>query len=494
MLRSEQKKIVLCHGVFDLVHPGHMIHFEQARHMGDVLVVSVTAAKYVRKGPGRPYFDDEMRTRFLSAISVIDYVMLSDGYTVDDIIEAVEPDVYVKGSEYANEDADITGKIREERELVERHGGRLRFTGGQVFSSTRLINQGLSGLSDEVRGYMEDFRQRFSMEELLGWAEKAGRMKILVVGDVILDRYTYCYVQGLMSKDMGYSARLMSTEDHLGGAAAVARHLSSFSTDVTLASIVGNEKELEPRLQGELSGAIHSMLVHSDCYPTIVKQRYLVKNEKREDYRKLFAINNIPSPARFDETSMQRFCDWLEREAASYDAVFLCDFGHGLLSGRAMDLLQEKARYLVLNCQTNSSNHGLNPITKYRRADAFTLDQKELMLAFPGLANQEEEALKALRTHLRADGWLTRGSLGAWAVEGERIRSCPAFTLTVKDTVGAGDAFYAVSGFFAASGAPAEVSMFMGNIAGALGANIVGNRDAVEKVNVLKYAGTLMNV
>ena len=88
-LEKENKKIILCHGVFDLVHPGHIIHFEEAKRLGDILVVSITAAEYVRKGPGRPYFDDEMRLKFLSAIECIDYVMLSEGYTVDDIIEAI---------------------------------------------------------------------------------------------------------------------------------------------------------------------------------------------------------------------------------------------------------------------------------------------------------------------------------------------------------------------------------------------------------------------
>ena len=76
-LKSENKKVALCHGVFDLIHPGHIIHFEQARKMGDILVVSVTSEKYVRKGPGRPYFNDEMRMKFLEAIEYIDYVMLS---------------------------------------------------------------------------------------------------------------------------------------------------------------------------------------------------------------------------------------------------------------------------------------------------------------------------------------------------------------------------------------------------------------------------------
>ena len=100
-LKLENKKIVLCHGVFDLVHLGHVLHFEEAKTLGDVLVVSITASAFVRKGPGRPYFDDEMRLKFLAAIEVIDYVMLSENYTVDDIIECVEPDIYVKGQEYS---------------------------------------------------------------------------------------------------------------------------------------------------------------------------------------------------------------------------------------------------------------------------------------------------------------------------------------------------------------------------------------------------------
>ena len=141
-IKEQNKKIILCHGVFDLVHPGHVIHLEQAKAMGDVLVVSVTAAKYVRKGPGRPYFNDEMR------------ILLSEGYTVDDIIEVVKPDIYVKGEEYARPEEDLTGKIAEERALVEEYGGKLCFTTGQTYSSTKLINTAMAGLTDEIRDYM----------------------------------------------------------------------------------------------------------------------------------------------------------------------------------------------------------------------------------------------------------------------------------------------------------------------------------------------------
>lgn len=493
-LKLSDKKVVLCHGVFDLIHPGHVIHFEQAKKMGDILIVSITSEKYVRKGPGRPYFNDEMRMRFLEAIEYIDYVMLSEGYTADDIIEVVEPDIYVKGEEYKLPKDDITGKITEEKTIVEKHGGKICFTSGQVFSSTKLINTVLSGLPDDVRCYMEDFKRRYSMKEIIEFAEKISELKILVIGDTIIDCYTYCDVQGMMSKDMGYSARLDHSEEYFGGAIAIARHLSSFAKNVTLMSVIGSEEKIRLWMFDELSDKINLKLVYSHQVPTIIKRRYLTRNRKREEYGKIFAINNIPEKLGYESSTRDTFFEKLRESILDYDVVFLCDFGHGLVDEEMMNIVQENAKFLALNCQTNSSNKGMNIITKYTRADVFTLDQQELNLAYPVYMADEKEKLTRLSQHLGGDGWLTRGSMGAYGIDSGSIHECPAFTLTVKDTVGAGDAFFSLAGIFVASGATIEVGTFMGNIGGALGANIVGNKEPIEKVNVLKFASTLLNI
>ncbi len=493
-LKKMGKSIALCHGVFDLVHPGHVIHLQQAKQMADVLVVSITAAEFVRKGPERPYFDDDMRLKVLEALECVDYVMLSEGYTVDDIVESVEPDLYIKGEEYEKENEDITGKIAVERELVERHGGKLAFTTGQVFSSTKLINTALSGLPDDVIRFMEEFVTKYSMKDIKQYAEKAKKLRVLVVGDVIIDKYTYCEVQGLMSKDMGYSSRLNYSEEYLGGAVAVARHLSSFTENVTLMSTVGNEEEMRLKLFDGLADKMRLKLTYSKNFPTIIKHRYLTRNEKREEYRKIFSINNIPEFMEYEEEARENFYKSLVDKIDEYDVVFLCDFGHGLINERIADIVQKKANFLVLNCQANSANYGLNVITKYYRADAFTLDQKELKLAFPMYITDERSALEKLSMHLGGRGWLTRGSFGAYGIEDKKVYECPAFTLTVKDTIGAGDAFYSLAGLYVAAGATVELGTFVGNIAGALCANIIGNKEAIEKVNVLKYAGTLLNI
>lgn len=494
-LKINNKKIVLCHGVFDLVHLGHVLHFEEAKKLGDVLVVSITASACVRKGPGRPYFDDEMRLKFLSAIEVIDYVILSEDYTVDDIIESVEPDLYVKGQEYSKAEEDITGKISEETDLVRKHGGDVYFTTGQVFSSTKLINNLLPALSDEVKQFISDFKTRYNFNTIREYIEKLKDLKVLVVGDVIIDEYTFCTVQGLMSKDTGYSSRYINSEQYLGGSLAIARHIAQFSDNVSITSIIGNESNIHSRLLNDLSNQMRIDLEYSDRYNTIIKTRFITENEKREEFHKIFSINNLSPNMEIDNETRERFRNKLNDIVPNYDVVVLCDFGHGLIDDKVMEILQEKAKFLAINCQTNSSNYGMNLITKYRRADAFALDQKELKLAFSDYSLEETNALKKLAKHFNSAGWLTQGAAGATCIDIQgKLIPCPAFTLKVKDTIGAGDAFFSMASICAAVGAPYEVGTFAGNIAGALASNIVGNKSSIEKVNILKYMNTLLNI
>lgn len=488
------KKIVLCHGVFDLVHPGHIIHFEEAKSLGDILIVSITAEEFVRKGPGRPYFNDNMRLRFLSALECVDYVLLSESDTVDDMIKLIEPALYVKGQEYARAEDDITGKIDEEVALVRKHGGDVYYTSGDVFSSTKLINNAFPELTDEVKNFIREFKKKYSFKTIKRYTDKMEALKILVVGDVIIDEYVYCNVQGLMSKDMGYSARYKTSEQYLGGSVAIARHISSFNDNVTLMSVIGNEENIHSRLLNELSGNMRLVLECSEHFETIIKKRFVTENRKREEMHKIFAINNLPTPTMIDKKSMDNFISELQEKIQGFDLVILCDFGHGLITGDVIKVIQDKASFLAVNCQTNSSNYGLNLITKYHRLNTFTLDQKELKLAMQNESPDEKALLHQLSVKLNASGWLTRGAKGAFGISGDNIHECPALTLRVKDTIGAGDAFFSLASLCACVGAPLEVGTFMGNLAGALAANTIGNKESVDKINILKYASTLLNI
>ena len=85
--KNKKNKIVLCHGVFDLFHVGHLDHLKQAKLHGDILIVSLTEDKYVNKAPGRPFFNIEQRKELISSIEHVDYVITSDHETAENSIK-----------------------------------------------------------------------------------------------------------------------------------------------------------------------------------------------------------------------------------------------------------------------------------------------------------------------------------------------------------------------------------------------------------------------
>ena len=116
-LRADNKRIVHCHGVFDLLHIGHIRHFEQARKLGDVLVVTLTPDRYVNKGTNRPAFTETLRAEFLSSLSCIDYVSINLWPTAVETIPMLRPHVFVKGSEFRNLN-DTIGHVSKEGEAI----------------------------------------------------------------------------------------------------------------------------------------------------------------------------------------------------------------------------------------------------------------------------------------------------------------------------------------------------------------------------------------
>jgi len=139
-VKLKGKKIVLCHGCFDLMHPGHIKYFQAAKKMGDILVVTVTPDIYVDKGPGRPVFNENIRVESIAALECVDYVAINMWPTAEETLKLLRPHIYVKGQEFQNLE-DKTGKIQKENKIVEEIGAEIRFTQEIVFSSTKLLNQ-----------------------------------------------------------------------------------------------------------------------------------------------------------------------------------------------------------------------------------------------------------------------------------------------------------------------------------------------------------------
>ena len=188
-LKQEGKTVVHCHGVFDLLHPGHIRHFEAAKREGDVLVVTITQDEFVAKGPGRPVFNEHLRAESVAALQSVDYVAINEWPTATETIKELRPDVYCKGSDYTNAKDDVTGKILEEEDAIKSVGGRVHFTSEITFSSTKLINLHFDVVPEEARSYIEKVRDSYSASQIIESLESLRNMKVLVIGDAIIDEY-----------------------------------------------------------------------------------------------------------------------------------------------------------------------------------------------------------------------------------------------------------------------------------------------------------------
>ena len=133
---KNNKKIILCHGTFDLLHAGHFRHFQDSKNLGDILFVTITSDKYINKGPGRPIFNQYLRAEMIASLSYVDYVGIVDDPSAIPSIRKIKPDIYVKGVDYKDKKSDLTKKIIEEEKEVKKHGGVLRFTNNISFSSS----------------------------------------------------------------------------------------------------------------------------------------------------------------------------------------------------------------------------------------------------------------------------------------------------------------------------------------------------------------------
>ena len=488
------KKIVQCHGTFDLVHPGHVYHLEEAKALGDFLVVTITGEKFVNKGPGRPFFNDDLRAKSMAALGCVDMVVIIPHAAAVEAIECVSPDIYCKGTEYEKADADVTGNIAGDVAAVDRCGGRIRYIGSVVFSSSKLINHHFDHVDPSVKEFCRNLATQFPPEKFRRAVEQFSSLKVLVVGDVIFDRYSYVKVQGLTSKNRMLSGRYLARDEQAGGSLAIYRHIAQFTDKVSLAGIVGDDDWTRSQIARFLPES-SDMLVRSESCTTIIKERFVEPLAEGKEMSKLFSVNFID-----DEVSAEQALEELEQKLesvlADFDLVVVADFGHGTLTEKTRHLLQEKSRYLAVNCQTNSNNHGFNIINRqYSRMDCFSLDNQELMLSAARRHIDHVAVLEDLRRSFSADyAWLTRGGIETIGLkEGSSPCTVLPFESSVTDTIGAGDAFYSLAALAARAGLPNELATFLGQLAGAQAVKVVGNSEPVSKATLLKSGMNMLS-
>ena len=487
--KARDRKVVLCHGVFDLLHPGHIQHFQDARQLGDILVVTVTADAHVNKGPGRPAFTHRLRMESLAAMECIDYVALSEWPTALEVIRRLRPDFYVKGTEYSDVDNDLTGKILEEVEAVREVGGSVHYSRGEVFSSSSLINRHFGTLGDQAHAYLEDFRKRHSADEVLASLRAVADLRVLVVGDVIIDQYCYCTALAKSPRETIVAARHNSEEQFAGGSLAIANHLAGLCRQVTLVSTMGVEEGYEAFARSRLRPNVDLEIVHTPHRPTVVKRRFL----EATFMGKMFEIQHLDDTPLDPETE-GILARKLEALVDGHDLVVVADFGHGLLTERVVRLLGASQAFLAVNTQTNSANMGFNRITRYPRVNYACLHEFEVRISMgsqygplPLLATELRRSLHATRC------MVTRGPNGTMLVESsDTILETPSLTRTVVDRVGAGDTVFSATAPLVRTGCDGEIVGFVGNCAGAMAVHTVCNRDPIDFASLAKFMSHLL--
>jgi rfaE bifunctional protein nucleotidyltransferase chain/domain len=492
-LRAKGRTITLCHGVFDLLHVGHLRHLRVARGFGDTLIVSITADEFVQKGPGRPVFQSMLRAEMLAALEIVDYVVVVDDLSAEPILDAVKPNVYAKGGDYIDPEQDVTGKIVRERNIVEQHGGRLVFTEDITFSSSNLLNRFFNVFEPEVKAHLQGLKTDDGERRIAALIAQIQPMSVLLVGDAIIDRYSYVTAMGKSAKEHMIATLLQSSETFAGGVFATANHVASFCQKVDVLTCLGGpeEENFEDLVRGSLRPNVKLMPVYRRGAPTTLKTRFVEPTY----LRKLFEVYSMDdTPLHPDE---QREVDQrLQACIRDYDVVIVNDFGHGLIGQSTIDILTENARFLAINTQINAGNNGFNLISKYLRADYICLDVPEARMAVQDKTSSVETVCGELlpATIDCPNIIVTHGKQGCYAYQKDYngVFHIPALTQQVIDTVGAGDAFLAVTAPMIAAGGNIELVGFIGNIAGAVKVGIVGHRNFVEKSVLQKYAATLL--
>jgi rfaE bifunctional protein kinase chain/domain/rfaE bifunctional protein nucleotidyltransferase chain/domain len=487
--KRDGSKTIYCHGCFDLLHIGHIRYLGQAKQMGDLLVVTITPDRFVDKGLNRPAFDEKLRAEAVAALDCVDFVAINRWPTAEETLRMLLPDVYVKGSDFQGVESDMTGKLAKEEAVALEIGVELRFTQDVVFSSTNLINRFLSTFPEDVRQYLNLFRIRYSLEELLHVLDSMDALNVLVLGDTILDDYQYCHTIGSSSKDPVLSVQYDSHDLFAGGVLAVANHVANFVGSVKLVSVLGGKDSQEDFVRSKLMDNVSCYFVLQDNAPTIIKRRFV----EGYSFNKLFEVY-IMNDSGLSDAKDRQLCEWLKENLPQYDLVVAADFGHGAISDKMRDTLVAHAPFLAVNTQANSGNRGFHTVTRYSRADYVSIAEHEIRLEMRDTKGKIRPMMEKIAMELDCENFVvTRGKKGCLIRNRNgTFLEVPAFAQKVVDRIGAGDAFLSVTALAAYLKASPEVIGFIGNVAGAMAVEVLGNQKSVDRMSLKKHITSLL--
>jgi rfaE bifunctional protein kinase chain/domain/rfaE bifunctional protein nucleotidyltransferase chain/domain len=481
--RPRTRRVIMCHGVFDIVHPGHVRHLMYAKSKGDILVVSVTADQHIEKANVRPYVPESLRAINLAAFEMVDYVIIDRDPTPLANLRRIQPDYYAKGYEYVA--GELHPKTREEIAVLESYGGEILFTPGDVvYSSSRLIDQSPPDLASEKLMVLLK-AEGLSFDDLRDAAVKLSGIRVHVLGDTIVDSYTQCSMIGGMAKTPTMSVRFESKQDFTGGAAVVAKHMRAAGGDVVFSTVLGDDPLKGQVLEDLERHGIRGLPVVDPTRPTTSKNAIVVGG-----YR-LLKIDTVDNRSISEKVLRQ-----LARQVAATpaDAVVCSDFRHGIFNRYTIpDLVAAIPRnaFRVADAQVASrwgnilDFKGFHLITPNEREARFALGDQDSVVRPLGVELFRRAECKTLMLKLGDRGMITFRDRPP--TDARSFFSLDSFAQRAVDPVGAGDALLAYATLTMVATGNDVVAAILGSFAPGIECELdgnvpVGHTDLLDKI------------
>jgi cytidyltransferase-like protein len=463
--KTKGKKIVLCHGAFDIVHPGHLNHLENAKKLGDILVVTITADYFLKKHLHSPLYNQNERLSFLKKFKIIDYVYISNSNSAVDSLYSLKPHYFCKGTEYKKHD--FIGNLNIEKKAAKNINCKIVYLGSNVKSSSKIFAENFFEIKDNELKNEILKNKKYNLVELF---KKISKLKILIIGETIIDKYSYLDLKGISPKS-GILSYVKNKEDYMsGGALASFIFLKSFIKNVKFISLASKN---QPNKNIRELLKIHNLIKSRD-FQDIVKERLMdVIHDNK--IKKLITVNEYKDQ-NLTHKNEKKILNQINKHAPKSDLIIAQDFGHNLFSEKIIRKLEKFKNKLSINVQTNSLNFGYNIIKKFKKTNIFSLDERELKLSSSKkIINFETEMIKLTKTLNAKHGYLTLGGKYSLITNGKNCIKISTLNKNPVDTMGAGDVFHIVSSVASTVSNNMFINLFLSQIAGAHAVSILGN-------------------
>jgi cytidyltransferase-like protein len=469
--RPRNKSVIMCHGVFDVVHPGHIRHLLYAKSKADLLIASITADRHITKGVHRPHVPQDLRAVNLAAFEVVDYVVIDKNPTPLENIRLIEPDYFAKGFEYTA--TGMPAKTAEEAEVVGAYGGEIIFTPGDiVYSSSNLIDLAPPAIKlEKLQILME--RNGITFDKLRRTLDAMEGHQVHVVGDTIVDSYTHCGMVGGNTKTPTMSVLFERKVDYVGGAGIVAKHLAAAGGRVTFSTVLG-EDSYRDFVIDDLKGAdIEVNAVIDRSRPTVNKNAIVVGG-----YR-LLKVDTLDNRSISDQ-----ILEDITRSVRDVptDAVVFSDFRHGLFNRRTIPQLVRALPDRCFRVADSQVASRWGNITDFQGFDLITPNEREARFALgdqdSGIRPLASNLYDAARCRLLILKLGERGVLACCSADHESLDSffvIDSFVDRLVDAVGAGDALLAYATLAMLAVGDAGIATILGSMAAALECECDGN-------------------